>query len=172
MSDTDTPTTRPRRFKKRYLLLGWLGLELAALPAVAALGVPHLAFEVPGHVAAVALPQTSVGEVSYVVSSNAPFSVVATGGVGPLGMSVNANGVIGAQTFGSASQLPGVARACASLDGMHPRTVYVSDTATAVAPGDGVAQAVVMTFHFRGDAPQLEFTAGHAPERAPGCSGP
>ena len=62
--------------KKRYLLIGWLGLELLTLPAAAQI-VNSVSFEVRPIVTAVEIPTNEPGVSRFLVASNAGFGVKA-----------------------------------------------------------------------------------------------
>lgn len=170
MQDELKPRTVRSLFKARYLIALWACVELMSLPAAAQ--VAHtVMFKIEPHVVAEPIPGTPPGVSLFIVSSNAPFNVTAEGMIGELSVEVEASGVFGAQPFGSAAQLPGDATACATLLGPHEQTVYRATQKTAAKRGDGVEQAVMVTFRYHQAAsPRFEFTTDDRPVLAGECA--
>ena len=165
MSDT---TTKPRFFRKRSILFGVIAVELMSIPAAAS--VAHkVRFEVKPHVAAGQLPSIRDGQSRFLVSSNAPFSVVASGMIGEVDVAVQQRGEIATQSFGEASQLPGPREACAVVLSAHETVIYRADRRTAAQPGSAVDQAVIVTIAHDGAVPDIEFVTDTAAPEAAGC---
>ena len=160
--------SKRRFFRKRSILFGLVAVELMSIPAAASV-VQKVRFEVKPHVAAGQLPTLREGQSRFLVSSNAPFSVVASGMIGEVDVAVQQRGEIAAQTFGEASQLPGPARACAVVLSAHDTVIYRADRRTAAQPGNAVEQAVVVTVAHVGAAPDIEFVTDTAAPDAAGC---
>ena len=157
--------------KTKWMLGGWVLLELTALPAAAQV-VHTVSFRVEPHVVAAPIPSDTPGRLDFVVSSNAPFNVTAADMVGELDVVVTQSGMLGEQAFGQASQLPGASQSCARLTSPAGAVVYRAARRTAAARGDGVEQAVIISFHFDPvAAPSIAFTVEPQPVVAQECAG-
>ena len=146
--------------KKRYLVLGLLGLELLSLPAAAQI-VNRVSFEVPPIVTAVEIPTTERGVARFLVASNAGFGVKAADVIGNVHVDVHVSGSLHASTqFGNAAQLPGPKTSCAQASGLGSN-IYLADRKTAASRGTAPEQAVIFEFNFDAEArPSFEFVAG------------
>lgn len=132
------------------LLLGWLGLELVALPfAVPAFAVfkDRISFTVPQKVIAVPLPPQP-GEIRYLVASNSAFAVVSTGMIGEISVDITPSGTANGVAYGSKSQMPGDAQSCGFPTSQAASRIYTSRDKTAAKRGDITEQAVLVTVRF------------------------
>ena len=169
MQNQIKPRTVSSLFKARYLVGLWVCAELLTLPAAAQV-VHSVAFSVEPHVVAAPVGGERPGQRSFVVSSNAPFNVTAANMVGAVDVSVQQSGAVGAMVFGAASQLPGAAAGCAVLTSPAESVIYRAHQRTAARRGDGVEQAVIMTFTFDPIAvPDIRFTVDDRPVSAAAC---
>ena len=158
-------------FKLRYLAGLWIAVELLSLPAAAQV-VHRVSFSVQPHVIAAEIPVDRPGEAHFVVSSNAPFAVVADDIIGEIDISVSESGTFGLMDYGSSAQLPGESEGCVLMLGPHEQVVYRAERRTAAKRGDGVEQAVVMSFIFDPAAsPRFDFTVGERAVVASACEG-
>ena len=146
--------------KKRYFVLGLLGLELLSLPAAAQI-VNRVSFEVPPIVTAVEIPTSEPGVSRFLVASNAGFGVKANDVVGDIHIGVHVSGTLHATSrFGDSAQLPGPKTGCAQATGLGS-DIYLADRKTAAAKGTPPEQAVIFEFNYDADArPQFVFTPG------------
>ncbi len=148
--------------KKRYLVMGFLALEMMSLPAAAQI-VQRVAFSPNPIVTAVEIPTAEPGLSRFLVTSNAEFSVqAANGNRGTINTLVHVSGTLaGMNRFGDAAQLPGPKRACARING--PAThIYSAKRKTAAENGTAPEQAVVFEFRYAKDSqPSFEFVAGN-----------
>jgi len=126
--------------KKRYIVLGFLAVELMSLPAAAQI-VHKVAFDIRPIVTAVEIPTAEpIGEVSVNVHVSGSLS--------------------GANRFGDAAQLPGPESICSEATGLNS-AIYQADRKTAAKPGTPPEQAVIMEFTYDASArPNFEFIAG------------
>jgi len=131
--------------KKRYILSGLLGLELASLPAAAKILSQVSVSE--KLTASVVLIDAKEGRKRYAVASNAPFYISADKVAGPVSVEIFKSGVIGSARFGDNAQMPGVALACSALNG-EERVIYQSKRKTASGSGKILSQAVIVSIHF------------------------
>jgi len=146
--------------KKRYILLGFLAVELLSLPAAAQI-VHKVAFEVRPIVTAVEIPTSEPGLSRYLVASNSGFGVKATGVLGDVHVDVHVSGTMSeVSRFGDAAQLPGPKHGCGKANGFDSY-IYLASRKTAATKGTPPEQAVVFEFSYDPNArPNFEFTAG------------
>ena len=146
--------------KKRYILFGFLAVELLSLPAAAQI-VQRVAFDIPPVVTAVEIPTAEPGMTRFLVASNAGFGVKANNLVGDVTVNVHVSGSLsGANRFGDAAQLPGPQSICAQAAGAGS-AIYNADRKTAASPGTPPEQAVVIEITYEASArPDFEFIAG------------
>ncbi len=148
--------------KKRYFLLGWLGLELLTLPAAAHQIANRVSFEVPPRVTAVEIPTSEPGVSRFLVASNAGFGVKANDLVGDIQIDVHVSGTLHTSSrFGDAAQLPGPKTSCAQATGLES-DIYLADRKTAATTGTPPEQAVIFEFNYDAEArPKFVFTPGN-----------
>ena len=146
--------------KKRYLVMGWLGLELLTLPAAAQI-VNRVSFEIPPMVTAVEIPTPEAGVSRFLVASNAGFSVKANDVVGDIQIGVHVSGNLHASSrSGDAAQLPGLKNSCAQATGLGS-DIYLADRKTAAVKGTPAEQAVIFEFNYDAEAqPSFKFVPG------------
>ncbi len=146
--------------KKRYIVLGFLTIELLSLPAAAQI-VNKVAFDIRPMVTAVEIPTAEPGVSRFLVASNAGFGVNANHVAGDVSVNVHVSGTLsGANRFGDAAQLPGPKNTCAQATGLNS-TIYTADRKTAALPGTPPEQAVVIEISYDQAArPDFEFMAG------------
>jgi len=145
---------------KRYILLGFLAVELMSLPAAAHI-VHSAATQVRPIVTAVEIPTAEPGVSRFLVTSNAGFDVKATDVVGDVSVNVHVSGKLSSQNrFGAAAQLPGPKATCAQATGQNA-AIYKANRKTAAHEGDAVEKAVVIEFTYDHTAtPNFNFIAG------------
>jgi len=102
---------RGMTFKKRYIALGVIAMEVASIP-VAAQIVDKVSFSVPQKVIAVPFPP-EVGLTKFLVASNAPFAVISENAIGEFEVNIEVSGILNGNRFGTNAQMPGMATACA-----------------------------------------------------------
>lgn len=146
--------------KKRYLVIGFLALELMSLPAAAKIA-QTVSFTPPPIVTAVEIPTAEPGLSRYLVMSDAEFVVNASHMTGDVDVNVFVSGNMGGGVrFGDAAQLPGAKVTCATITDSGSK-VYDADRTTAARPGTVPDQAVVFEFAYAPESrPQFEFIAG------------
>lgn len=132
--------------KKRFVLAGLLGLELLSIPAAAQM-IDHVKFEAPQKAIAVPVP-SSPGMASFMVMSNAPFTVIAKDTIGQFDVNITAEGLVNGNSFGANAQMPGDAQRCASVPTLAPSAIYRATQKTAKAPGHILTQAVRVDISF------------------------
>lgn len=147
--------------KKRYLVMGWLGLELLTLPAAAHQIVNNVSFEVRPMVTAVEIPTNEPGVSRFLVASNAGFGVKANDVVGDIQIDVHVSGTLHKSArFGDAAQLPGPKTSCAQAAELGSN-IYLADRKTAAVAGTPPEQAVIFEFNYdAGARPSFVFTPG------------
>lgn len=136
-------------FKKRYIVLGLLALEVIALPVSA-----HIVHKQVANFdkSAVTNPQRAInvklnsgpGESLFMVSANAPFTVTSENAIGTLDVNVYESGSLNGKNFGANAQLPGAASACAATESPKQKTIYVSQRGTIAQKGDILSKAVLV----------------------------
>lgn len=132
-------------FKKRYILLGLLCLELASLPAAAKI-LSQISVSEKA-TASVVLIDSKDGRKRYAVATNAPFYISAEHTTGPVSVEVYKSGVIGSSRFGDNAQMPGAALACSSPSDKE-RVIYQSKRKTALGSGEILSQAVIVAIKY------------------------
>jgi len=137
-------------FKKRYLVLAWLALEIASIPAAAQI-IDRVAFTVPQKAIHVQLPEAP-GLMRYAISSNAPFAITAGNAIGEFQVSVRHNGLVNGRPFGANAQMPGAAKTCAILLSPTQSVIYAADRMTAAEKGDILSQAVIVEIRYAKEA--------------------
>lgn len=132
--------------KKRFVLAGLIGLELLSIPAAAQM-VDHVKFEAPQK--AIAVPVLSEpGMASFMVMSNAPFTVVTKESIGEFDVKISSQGRVNGNPFGTNAQMPGEATRCSSVPTLAPSAIYRAEKKTAKAPGHILTQAVRVDIRF------------------------
>jgi len=126
--------------KKRFILAGLLGLELLSIPAAAQM-VDRVTFEAPQKAISVLLPPEP-GKASFMVTSNAPFTVVAKNSLGEFDVKITANGTVNGNVFGANAQMPGDTQRCSEVLTLSPSAIYRATQRTAQTPGPILTQAV------------------------------
>jgi len=157
--------------KKRYIVMGLLGLELLSLPAAAQI-IQRVAFEPRPLVTAVKVPTAEPGLSRFLVTSDAGFDIRAENVVGRIETTVYVSGTIsGSLRFGDAAQLPGPKAACAQLSGSNSH-IYKADSKTEAGRGSPAEQAVIFEFSYPVDShPNFKFIAdGDSAETITSCS--
>ncbi len=144
--------------KKRYILLGLLGLELISLPATAKILSQISISEKP--TASVVLIDSKEGQTRYAVATNAPFYISAEHITGPISVKIHKSGVIGSARFGDNAQMPGAALACSFLNG-EEQVIYQSKRKTASGTGKILSQAVIIAIQYSDEVePSLKVNVG------------
>ncbi len=134
------------KFLKTKIVLALVALEVVCLPisiAASAKMADKMLFSTPGRAvysAAAAMP----GETIIFVASNTPYSVIASGVVGELGVHIESSGVVKGKIFGKNAQHPGRPLACVAQNRPTPTLIYQSVTKTAERRGAVIDQAVKM----------------------------
>jgi len=146
--------------KKRYILFGFLAVELMSLPAAAQI-VHKAAFDVRPNVTAVEIPTSETGVSRFLVTSNGGFDVKANDVVGNITAAVHLSGSLGrGNRFGGATQLPGPQSICAQATGSNA-VIYKADRKIAAREGTTPERAVVIEFNYEPTArPVFNFVAG------------
>lgn len=132
--------------KKRTIFLGILALEILTFPAMAQM-VDRVAFEAPQKAIAVKLA-TEPGVSKFVVSSNAPFTLVAENAAGDFDVNVYRSGTVNGNRFGDNAQLPGKAQTCATALSAERSAIYRADRKTAATPGEILSQSVIVEVRY------------------------
>ena len=134
-------------------LLGWLGLELAALPLAipaAALMKDRISFEIPQKIIAVPMP-SEAGQAVFLVASNGSFAVISEGTISEISVAIETSGNYAGVDFGSKAQSPNALSGCAVPSGLSAARVYTSGRKTAARRGSAQEQAVKVTVSFDPD---------------------
>ncbi|MEP3892324.1 MAG: hypothetical protein ABJN69_17825 [Hellea sp.] len=134
------------RFKKRYIAIGLIGLEVVSIPVSAQI-IDKVAFSVPQKVISVPFP-SEAGVTKFLVSSNAPFAVISENAIGEFQVNVQVSGQVNGNAFGSNAQLPGAESSCAAQTAASPTKVYEAVRKTAAQPGDVLTQAVIVQIRY------------------------
>jgi len=132
--------------KTRNVLLGLLALEVLTLPAAAQM-VSSVTFEAPQKAVAVELPAER-GLSKFVVTSNAPFALVAENTTGDFDITVYRSGTVNGNRFGDNAQLPGESETCASVLSVQESAIYRANRKTAATPGEILSQAVIIEVRY------------------------
>lgn len=132
--------------KKRSLIAGIIALELLSIPAAAQM-VDYVSFKAPQKAVAVPLPSKD-GVASFMVMSNAPFTIVAKDTVGDFYVFVTEKGEVNGNAFGANAQLPGDSARCSSVFTHEPSAIYRADQKTAARSGPILTQAVRVDIQF------------------------
>lgn len=155
--------------KKRYLFLGLIACEIAALPAAAQI-FDRVVFEAKPRVVAVEIPNQTAGLRQYLVTSNAPFTLQSEDSFGEMRVSVKRAGAIAGSgaRYGDNAQIPGEASHCAAPQTGLSATIYAADRKTAAKPGPVVSQAVIFEIQYDPSAaPKFAFRDDDAKNTAP-----
>ena len=135
---------------KKKILLGWLAFEaigvLVAIPAGAQI-LDKVMFQVAPRAAA-AQTQLAPGRTEILIASNAPFSIIATGMVGEMSVSLDVNGTINGKHFGANAQNPGDVPACVFAASDTPVNIYQAKRRTAANRGPVIEQAVKVVIDY------------------------
>ena len=108
-------------FKKRYILLGLLAVEVVSLPFTAHI-IQKQAFAFD--FSSMTNPQRAVkvklksppGQTRYMVYATGPFTVTSENAVGTLDVRVSKSGYVNGKPYGANAQLPGARLSCAVTD--------------------------------------------------------
>ncbi len=136
--------------KKKNIILGLVGLEILALPlAIPATAqiVERVFFSVPPRIAQVELPPEP-GKTSFIIASNAPFSILSESAVGDMSVNIQVQGLVNGNSFGQNAQHPGPAEPCVTPITTAPSTVYKATRKTAANKGAVIAQAVLIEIRY------------------------
>lgn len=133
-------------FKKRYIAIGIIALEIASIPVSAQI-IDKVAFSVPQKAIAVPFPPEP-GIAKFLVSSNAPFAVISENVVGEFNVSVHVSGMLNGNRFGGNAQMPGEANSCAAQTSPISTKIYEADRKTAAQKGDVLTQAVIVEIRY------------------------
>lgn len=137
-------------FKKRYIIGGYLTFEITALAVAGTAGaqvLDQIKFEIPQQVASATLP-SEPGLTRLIVSSNAPFTVSASGAVGEYDVKVLSEGYINVTPFGRNAQMPGPDTACGTAVSPISSVIYRADKKTAAARGPVLTQSVMVEIRY------------------------
>ena len=135
------------RFK---ILLGWLGLELVALPfaiPAAAIMKDRVSFKAAPKVTAIPMPSES-GQTVFLVASNAPFAVVSRGAMTKLSVDVKKSGKYEGVQYGAKAKMPGDSAGCAVPTTQSASRIYTAGLKTAKRRGSPQEQAVKVTVSY------------------------
>ena len=155
--------------RSRYLVGLFIAVELLALPAAAQI-VHSVSFKVEPHVVAAEIPLEMPGRRDFLVSSNAPFNIAATGMIGEIDVTVNLSGQMGELTYGQAAQMPGPEVSCAALISPNETQIYEAKVRTAAKRGTPVEQAVIISITYDPIAtPDFTFTVDEVASVAGDC---
>lgn len=146
--------------KKRYIVFGFLAVELMSLPAAAQI-IHKAAFDVRPLVTAVEIPTSETGLSRFLVTSNAGFDVIANDVNGDISVDVHVSGSLsGGSRFGDAAQLPGLQTACAVASSQNT-AIYKANRKIETRKGNAVDRALIMEFKYDPAArPDFKFIAG------------
>lgn len=137
---------KKRFLKKRYLALGIVAAELAALPAMAGM-VDSLSLSAEERTVFVKM-ESAPGQTRYAIASNTPFSIISENMIGEFNITIEKEGKINGQAFGMNAQLPGAAQICAETQSLSPQKIYQADRKTASAKGDILSQAIIVNIQY------------------------
>lgn len=135
------------------VLLGWLGLELLALPfaiPATAVMVDRISFNVPQKVIAVPMP-SETGQAVFLVASNSAFAVISSGAMTEISVDIEQSGHHAGVDFGAKSQMPGEATGCAMPTTLQASRIYTAGFKTAKRRGSPQQQAVKITVTYDSD---------------------
>jgi len=149
--------------KKRYIVLGFLAVELMSLPAAAHIvhSAAVQAIQVQPVVTAVEVPTQKPGLSRFLVMSNAGFGVQANNVSGEVSVKIKPKGVLNnVSRYGGAAQLPGPQETCAQTSNANT-SIYIADRKTAAREGTAPQRAVIFEISYDPAAqPKFEFIAG------------
>ncbi len=132
--------------KKRYIIAALFALEIgtlgATLPAAAQI-IDRVSFSVPQKAVAVKIGNEA-GIARFVVTSNAPFALIAQDSLGDFEVNVRKSGAINGTRFGDNAQMPGPAHKCATAVSENISTLYMSERKTAAKRGPILSQSVIV----------------------------
>jgi hypothetical protein len=142
-------------FRPRNFVLAYIAYECAAVIAAASLLghtanaqiLDRVSFKIPQRAVMARLP-SEPGLTRLVVTSNAPFTVIASGAVGDFEVQVLSEGHINTTAFGANAQMPGPANHCASAVTPQDSIIYAAAQKTARAPGDILSQSVMIEIRY------------------------
>lgn len=141
--------------KKRFWLLGFIALDIAALPAAAQM-VDRVSFSVPQIAVHSELPRQD-GLAQMFVTSNAPFTIVADGAVGPFDIVISQSGQVGQQAYGENAQMPGLPTTCSVALSSGKTTIYSATQKTAKSRGSIPSQSVFIQIRYpKGISPNFD----------------
>lgn len=150
MTMTKTKDQTQRTFKKRYLVYGWLALELLSLPfafSASAQIVDRISFSIPQKVASVVIDSVP-GKTQLVISSNGPFTIAAENAIGEYDVRLRPTGNINGTPYGHKAQAPGPMSGCATAISPAAAVIYRATQKTAVERGDPLSQAVIVEINY------------------------
>lgn len=128
--------------KKRYIILAWIGLEIAALP-VAALGFKSMDFNFDRLKITTAIPVIEqAGHTSFIVTSQGPFAITTQGLSGNYNVKIYTSGFVNGNPYGENARLPGAKFKCGRVEGSQPSAIYMSEHNTSVIKGPILSRAV------------------------------
>jgi len=157
---------RGMTFKKRYIAIGIIAMEVASIP-VAAQIVDKVSFSVPQKVIAVPFPP-EVGLTKFLVASNAPFAVVSENAIGEFEVNIEVSGILNGNRFGTNAQMPGMATACAMQSSTGSTKIYEAERKTAAQEGDILTQAVIVEIRYDANIqPNLKIISENKAKRIP-----
>jgi len=139
--------------KKRYIVLGLVALEIAMLPFAGhilhktGLSVDMTALMKPQRAINVKL-ESEPGVTRYMVSANAPFSVISESMIGQFDVGIYASGQINGRPFGDNAQAPGAGAACTVTKTTDERTIYKSEKGTIAQDGDILSKTVLVEIRY------------------------
>ena len=131
---------------KGKLLLGWIALELAAIPAAAQM-IERVSFAPAPQVIVADARDNAPGFRSFLVASNTPFVVEVEQVVGDVEVEVFSNGYIGEMMYGANAQMPGAAKVCMTAR-LGMTRVYEAERKTAATRGNVQSHAVRVNVRF------------------------
>jgi len=131
---------------KGKILLGWIALELAAIPAAAQM-VERVSFSPAPQVIVADARDNAPGLRSFLVASNTPFVVEVEQVIGEVDVEVFSNGYIGEMMYGINAQMPGEAKTCTTAQ-LGITRVYQAERKTAAKRGNVQSHAVRVNVRF------------------------
>lgn len=137
-------------FKKRYIVGGYLAFELIGLAIAGTAGaqiLEQIKFDPPQSVASAKLP-SEAGLTRLVISSNAPFTILASEAIGKFDINVKREGLINTTPFGRNAQMPGPASACAHNPSLSEAIIYRADKKTSLARGPILSQSIMVEIKY------------------------
>lgn len=159
-----------RKIKKRNIALVLLAMELMSLPAAAQI-IDKVVLSVGQKAISVEL-ETETGVSQFMVTSNAPFAIIAENVMGDIDINLHTNGTINGKRFGTNAQMPGAAQSCATALSPAPQAIYVAERKTAATKGPILSQAILVSVVHGGENANVRIVTekeGESFSRAPAC---